>query len=285
MSHQDQNKQPFEQSLDGVFKEVSNETTSDMLDQSILNMAEKHHAVKLGFWDRLFRSKQMKYFVSASAALVMTVGIARFMVYLGKTDQGPAQSPNIVAENQSDSADFAFEMEVHDEAITYDSEAEDSLVAKRSAYTSEKAKPIAVPELITNDEMRELLKDSPELAKADKAEALNGEEHSIVTTGSRMKRTELKAAVSVATVANKTSESEAKKINFDGDDHHSAGVLDEALDDSPKPENWLAEISALLEKGDKSQAKEEWSQFKNIYPNYSINEDLRQKFKNMGLFD
>lgn len=284
MSHQDQNNQQFEKSLKSAFQDVSQETTSDALDKSILAMAEKHHAVKLGFWDRIFRSKQMKYAVSASAALVMTVGIARFMVYLGKTDQSSAKNADILVAQQQASDDFAFEMEVYDEGIITEAETRaQEVAAERRAYSMEKKAEASRRELISEWEAREVL-ESPELAKVDSLgeESLSEVERTITTTGSRVRGVDIEAATPVANLA---KESKAKKRASDDNSLHSAGVLDEALDDSPKPDTWLAEISDLLEKGHDSEAKEEWSQFNNTYPDFQLSETLHLKFKQKGLFD
>ncbi len=263
MSHQDHNKE-FEKSVNKAWKEVSSETTSNKLDQSILAMAEAQHEVKLGFWDRLFRSKQMKYAVSMSAALVMTVGIARFMVYLGKTDQGLAQNSDILVASESVSHeviadDYAFELV-------------DETPSSQSRYQAKKAEAMEAPELVTNDEMREILAETERLATNEAKKELLEEEQNLVV-GSRVKRVDTESPASIA-MSKPATEKTSK---------HIAGVMDEAIEDTPKPEAWLAEVEALLKQDKLEEAREEWSQFKNTYPEYFISEALSSKLKSMGL--
>ncbi len=268
MSHQDHNKPSvFEEDIEKAYRESSIEVTSDKLDKSILAMAEKHHqaaGAQLGFFNRLFRSKQMKYLVSMSAALVMTVGIARFMVYLGKTDQGPAQNADVLLAQQESSEDFAFEM------------ADNATEAKASrvAYQREKPQPTQVPELITNDEMRQILSESDRLAKVTKQEAELAEEQLVVVTGSRMKSADAETAAPAVV---------QKALADNADSELHAGVMDEAIDMSPKPEMWLQEIVTLLQKGEKKQALEEFNQFKNTYPQHPIEAKTLEKLQALGL--
>ncbi|NVJ68458.1 MAG: hypothetical protein HWE16_18365 [Gammaproteobacteria bacterium] len=263
----------FEDDMKKAFKEASNETTSSELDQSILAMAEKHHqqTESLGFFSRIFASKQMKYLLSMSAALVMTVGIARFMVYLGKTDQGFAQSDDMLlaqeaaAEKSLDN--FAFEM----------ADAETATPASRQVSAAKKPEPAQIPELVTNEEMRQILSESKSesdsYAKVAKQEKELAEEQLVMVTGARMKRAEAEAAP-VLSVTSQTKE---------GDSMYHAGAMDEAVDMTPKPRAWLQEIFELLEKSHKKQALEEWSQFKNTYPDHQIEPEMLQKLKSMGL--
>ncbi len=268
MSHQDHKQnQDFEKKVQDAFEEVSSETTSSALDQSILAMAEKHHQVeKLGFWNRFFRSKQLKYLASMSAALVMTVGIARFMVYLGKTDQSSAQNTDLAADTRSVD-EFSFEMA--DEVA--------AAPVARESYTAKKQK-AEVPELVTNQEMRQILKESELLAKNEQeqkarlaaSEKALAEDNVVVVTGSRIRAEDLEET------KDKLAEKELSR---------HGGVLDEAIDDAPKPEAWLNEIMQLLKDGEKAQAQEEWSQFKNTYPLYEFDEALTSKLKKAGLID
>ncbi|GAA4347344.1 hypothetical protein [Kangiella taiwanensis] len=85
----------LEKKLNKAFDDVSEETTSPQLDASIMAMAQQEveardsGKAKKSWWDRL------KMPVSLTAALVVTVGIARFMVELGY------YSPNSISEGEN----------------------------------------------------------------------------------------------------------------------------------------------------------------------------------------
>ena len=85
----------LEKKLNKAFDDVSEEATSPQLDASIMAMAQQEVEArdsgkeKKSWWDRL------KMPVSLTAALVVTVGIARFMVELGY------YSPNSISEGEN----------------------------------------------------------------------------------------------------------------------------------------------------------------------------------------
>ncbi|WP_251358816.1 hypothetical protein [Kangiella sp. TOML190] len=293
-------EQNIEQQLEAAYQAQSQEKTSLELDQNIMKMAQEQLQVDAtptkGFWASLFTSKKMKYGFSTAAALFMTVGIARFMVYLSQTPQSSSQvMSQAVSEDLAQSSDqYAAKIssDIVADSVTFESP--EVLVAKESvanARTRELAalkkqkRPVAdsssdkptKPSFVDSSSDQEPLamaKTSPpvELEADDKA----------IPAAAAPDKTELAAAQVVAakqgaehqtaSVA-EVAVAEENSLVITGArikaDSEAVGVLDEAVAGYPLPEVWLEEIEAYLEEGDQLKALEEWQQLKNTYPEFT----------------
>ncbi len=284
MSHSDKTTdKQFEQAIKDSYSKVSQETSSPELDASIMAMAKDHlqqaESSKPGWLTHIFNSKKAKYAFSVATAMVMTVGIARFMVYLSQTDQSAAQNVQTYSAKQTAPSDMvAFEVT--------------ETAARAPTYTTEKKEAKEVPNLVTNAEMEKILASSPEVARVDSLEdtvleEIGSEQDSrekIVVTGSRIKANEHE--LNEAQIAkSKVLAVESKAVKSKTLDSFNAGVLDEAVLGYPLPEVWLEEIQLYLAAGDQVKVLEEWQQFKNTYPDYQVSAALLehiQKIKKIG---
>lgn len=279
MSKQKSDNPEWQKELQDAYTSVSDETTGADLDASILQMAEQHHTeekvVKTGFWNNLFRSNFVKYGVSASFALLMTVGIARLMVHLGKTDQNAHQEVGIASADVDSGVEFdsgsksdishnarsrsadAHIIDVHNNVELAAPELQKKVKAQKNAeyyqemVAAEKKRvrrPVAAIEL--NDEAESLIADSQSvLARAN-------------TKAPKAKIKDQKRATELA-------------------EDHDAGILDEAVLGYPLPEIWLEEIEELLLQKDELKTLESWQQFKNTYPDYQVPSNILEQIERL----
>lgn len=244
-----------DKTLQDVYSQVSTETTSEELDASILQMAKQHHAeeksVKIGFWNNLFRSNFMKYGVSACFALFMTVGIARLMVHLGKTDQNLNQEVGI----------SSVDLEPEPVAVSLDSSA-----VEFDAAAQQKSKAERYQEMVAAEKKR-IRRPVVAIELSDEAEQIiaNSKEASAPKVAQSNEQSELESR---PIAANRAAQPriEASEVGPEYD----SGVLDEAVLGYPLPEVWLEEIEQLLLQKDELKVLESWQQFKNTYPDYAV---------------
>lgn len=275
MNHsKDNQEQTLEQRMGENYRSLSNETTSNDLDQSILAMAnahlEKGDSKSKGFWNRLFGSKKAKYAFSVATAMFMTVGIARFMVHLSKTDQGLTRNSEVFAAQDADTVSF--------EMANSEAYVKEQIARDRAQYSEQLAKreKRAVPNLVTNDEMEALLSTNRKETESQELAMLEDSENVIVTTGSRIKKVDTEEATQVAEIA-KVSTVRARALKAESD--ANAGVLDEAVLGYPLPEVWLEEIQEHLNNDEISEALEQWQQFKQSYPEYKVPEMIKNQIQ------
>ncbi|AOE50829.1 hypothetical protein [Kangiella sediminilitoris] len=290
------NEQDRDKNIGRAYKNASNETTTSELDDSIMAMAQEEVEVQdagdKSWWQRL------RMPVSIAASLLVTVGIARFMVELGY------YSPDSIASSENQVEVMAYAEEVSAEhapmkpdAPTPSKHAELAAKAKESADAAQvSAARIAVEEkrimsqrqeqerheaeaemqMVQKKSIEQKPVESEPSAIQSKAEdsALadfaqeTSEVETIVVTGSRIKRTEL--------------ETEAK------DDANHLGTLKEGSGtgnqiSAPAPvlsaEEWLEEIRLALEAEDLEAARAKWSDFKQYYPDYDVDKSLKDRLE------
>jgi len=296
--------------LSKAYKEASDETTSSTLDASIMAMAQQEVGArekvssKRSWWERL------KLPVSVTAAFVVTVGIARFMVELGY------YHPNSIADSEN---------------MTQDIESKESIVVLSDAASDQKpmasASAKASPEAMAEER----------LAARQKADAQANAMKKVAVTGARVKREEaeqisqlqIMSASSAeplvleeqqatvedpftelterseeqqsfssndADMDNATSDverivvtgsrikaTEAKDdLNYSDNDPESYEGEREVAETPYLPaEEWLKQINALLDADKKAETKEQWLKFKQVYPDYSVDKPLYQRLESL----
>ncbi|GAA4361372.1 hypothetical protein [Kangiella marina] len=295
--HDKTSGQELEQKLNKAYQETSDETTSSKLDASILAMAQQEVDArdnaehKRSWWDRL------KLPVSVTAAFVVTVGIARFMVELGYYD------PNSIS---------------NDENMTQRLESNSTIVVL--ADDTSAAKPVASAPVPS--EARVMAQER--LAARQKAEKQAESMNKVVVTGARIKRAEAERArqqdvnelivmeetqasvqfaepvaqsqpgaakeakAAVEAEADSTN-SEVEKIVVTGSrvrasDREEIGdaVAKEAAEPPYLPaEEWILQLETLLEAHNHAEAKEQWLKFKKIYPGYAVDKPLYQRLESL----
>lgn len=263
MSKQQSDNPEWEKQLQDAYSSVSDETTGEDLDASILQMAEQCHAeektIKTGFWNRLFRSNFVKYGVSTSFALLMTVGIARLMVHLGKTDHNINQEIG-VASVEVDSG----------VAFSHGAKSETSHKARSMAKKS------ANPELMDSGSQEQkniepskgvVVAEKPYINRPISAIELSDDAENFVAESNEV-------LLEVNKQAPKSRTTELA-------DEHDAGILDEAVLGYPLPEVWLEEIEALLLQKDELKTLESWQQFKNTYPDYKVPSNIYEQIERL----
>lgn len=283
-----QNGQKHEGSIDekstdakiaDAYEDVSKESTSSEMDAMIMAMAEKEadsrsagkgSSEKSGqsWWHRL------RLPVSITAAMVVTVGIARFMVELGYYD------PNSVAYSDNNPpASYSATEIVLDDSVT--------ATTNSDRQTETRSKVAAAPQKAPSKRSQEL------------ADGL-AEVKTIQVTGARIKREQQ--------VLSRERTELAKKQAFEAEKHHVAELKEKSLTmDMAKPKSivyheepmeidsnqefsgdnelvssdeviteppyrpsdeWMESIKQALEREDFEQAKQEWSEFQQVYPCY-----------------
>ena len=288
--HDKTSEQEVQQKLSKASKDASEETTSSALDDSIMAMAqqevdarEKAKSQK-SWWDRL------KMPVSLTAALVVTVGIARFMVELGY-HQPEAMSSEAMSQTANSAQTYERKTEVvlRDEAFAENDlgKTERAVAAApvpvptpapEKRVASEQEENIAVISLRTNAEEIERARRAAEyerqLAQAKvaykKEQQLMEQQHREAlalenTTGSDNEK------------ALEPEENQAVASDVEVNSGQAEAVETPYL---PATE-WLEQIETLLKDDKTDAAKEQWLEFKQVYPDYSVEKQLFQRLEGL----
>ncbi|RDX37842.1 hypothetical protein DZA50_01455 [Kangiella sp. HD9-110m-PIT-SAG07] len=199
----------LQKKLRKAYNDASEETTNSELDASIMAMAQQEvdardsSSQRKSWWDWL------KVPVSVTAALVVTVGIARFMVELGY------YNPNSISDTEN---------------LAQTSAPKKSMVVlSDSEYESQAASP-------ASEEVSSKVVVEERIAARQKAEHQAREMESLAVTGSRIKRVDVERA----------REQDTKKRQSMADQRSEALLADRLLEKSTPAEKILAE-STLVE--------------------------------------
>jgi len=296
-----QNRQKHEGSIDekstdakiaDAYEDVSKESTSSEMDAMIMAMAEKEadsrsagkgSSEKIGqsWWHRL------RLPVSITAAMVVTVGIARFMVELGYYD------PNSVAYSDNNPpASYSATEIVLDDSVTdssnpaYQAEARSKVAAAPQKAPSERSKELAdgLAEVKTiqatgariKREQKALSRERMELAKKQAFEAERRQ-----TAALKEKSLTMDLAKPESTLL------QEEQIEVDTNQEFSSDseldVSGEVVTELPyRPsDEWIESIKQALERDDFEQAKQEWSEFQQVYPCYLPEKSLLERLEQL----
>ena len=296
--------------LSEAYNKASDETTSSSLDASIMAMAQQEvdsrekASSKRSWWDRL------KLPVSVTAAFVVTIGIARFMVELGYYQPNDiADSENMTQAIESKESVVVFSDGASDQKpvssapakVAPEVMAEKRLAARQKAEVQAKAmKKVAVTgarvkrdeaaRINQQQEMRELAAeplvleeqqmivedafaevsepaDQKQQLLANKAEMdhTNSDVEKIVVIGSRIKAAEEKDDLN----------------HLDAEAESFQGEREVAETPYLPAEEWIKQIHSLLEADKSTESKEQWSKFKQVYPDYSVDKSLYQRLESL----
>ncbi|PXF64505.1 hypothetical protein [Kangiella spongicola] len=272
MSNDMKNEQDTKQKLAKAYQEASDETTSPELDASIMAFAQKELESRqqaennLSWWTRL------KLPVSMAAALVVTVGIARFMVELGYGQPDFAEHYS----SESTAAQKTNTIVLQDEHFT-----EQDIVASAPA----KKEKISQRQILEQRE-QELQRlavvgarvQNEEVARSKKIQQAE-QERSYMADAAALEAKEIMHEDATLALTAKAAEPPEKNRLPSAEVVEYTGSQD-AIDAPYLPaEEWLAKIESLLESGDKEKAKEQWKKFKKIYPNFPIETPKKQRLE------
>lgn len=297
-----------------LFEQSSTETTSNKLDDSILQMAASHvqQQSKVSWWKRL------KYPVTLTAAMVVTVGIARFMVHLGGTDINAAQNLELAEHRQSQTvivlsdgvelesdSSFAFDnylenktadVEVSRESAVKEVEFESFDLAKVEAIEANAEQQLAALKK-SQEERLTRMRQEEEVSRSLslKSQSTDNQELELFTTEDKVATLGAeKSLVASAPVMDEESQTirvtgsriAAQESREQGENKidaliESQGVLDEAVLGYPLPEVWIEQIEQALSEGDEIKALDEWGQFSRTYPDYKVSEKLLNQLKSL----
>lgn len=264
MSNDMKNEHNAERKLAKAYQEASDETTSPELDATIMAFAQKEleshqrESNKVSWWTRL------KLPVSMAAALVITVGIARFMVELSY-----------------DQAEFATAQDVSAVVLQDENFLEQDMVATAPAK-KEKTSQRQVLEQREQELQRLAVVGAriqrEEIARAKKIQQAEQEILNMADT-STVEAKEVLHGDTALTLATETAESSEKHHQPLAEVVENSGSRD-VIDTPYLPaQEWLANIELLFESGDKEKAKEQWKKFKKIYPDFPIETPKKQRLE------
>lgn len=294
--HEKALEKELQQKLKKGYSDASEESTSSELDASIMAMAQQEvdardqgatnkGGQRKSWWERL------KMPVSVTAALVVTVGIARFMVELGGYEQGQYQASS----NSENGVQYR-----NVESKSFESATE---VVMRDEGFADGDRVAAAPAKKTITRQRQAL------------EAREKELQTITVTGARISREDLERARQQQQAEHRVAAAEAEALHkqvleervledsselsldtkpvveddrnqmFKSESNKHSGRRE--LVDTPylPAKEWLSQIAfSLDESSDHKQlqeAKEQWSKFKQVYPDYPIEKSLRQRLDSL----
>lgn len=306
-------EQELEQQLRRAYKNGSDETTSPELDDSIMAMAQQEVDARdesrsdKSWWQRL------RMPVSITAALVVTVGIARFMVELGY------YHPDSIAnsENQPQTAVYSTDVTLQDKAVELQAPPapEKPAPAAKSREQSLERMQATGAEIVAEEkrltrqrqqqerqfaetEMKKMqhkslkaeqiqatvsaaggLKEETATASLDSADALSqealeaGEVETIQVTGSRLKQGNV--AEPVAAVEDDINQIVEPKVSV------QKGTQEVLPAPALSAEEWLEKIKTALEEEDFDAAKAKWADFKQAYPDYPVSKSLLERLEGL----
>lgn len=305
MSNEMNKERELDKQLAEAYKAETNEETSSELDASIMAMAQQEVDSRekgkqnQSWWHRL------RLPVSLTAALVVTVGIARLMVELGYYDPNtalqdnglpPAEYVSTVTLEESPQPAMAAPAprKAPPESVSRDRAALEQREAEIESIR-ETAKMIEQEELLRSQKMK-----AEELAQAKKveqeqvADALAERQQSmltenkasrqaepsseqaerIVVVGSRIKRSDSEEGPT--TIEDKATQED--DVNSIAKETNLASGDSVAIDTPYLPANeWIESIEELLEQENKELAKQEWLKFKQVYPDVEVAEELQKR--------
>ncbi|GAA0209899.1 hypothetical protein GCM10009123_16640 [Kangiella japonica] len=272
MSNDMNKEQDTKQKLTKAYQEASNETTSSELDASIMALAqqelESRQAAnsKGSWWTRL------KLPVSMAAALVVTIGIARFMVELGYGKPEFAESYSA----ESVAGVNATTVVLQDNSFT-----EHERVSAAPAKKEQVSQRQALEQ--REQEMQQLAVVGARVQREEVQRAKRSQqaERDMAYLASAAEIESKQVVQSDETMAMKTQATELQ-----GNHHQpmpeavkNAGSR-EVIDTPYLPaKEWLKNIESLLDSGEKEKAKEQWEKFKKIYPDFPIETPKKQRLE------
>ncbi|AKE53009.1 hypothetical protein [Kangiella geojedonensis] len=296
--------------LSKAYKEASDETTSSALDASIMAMAQQEVGTrekvssKRSWWDRL------KLPVSVTAAFVVTVGIARFMVELGYYHPNSiADSENMTQAIESKESIVVFSDDTSDQKPVVSAPAkaspevmaEERLAARQKAEAQANAmKKVAVTGARVKREEAEQISQL-QIMSASSAEPLVLEEQQAIVEApfselAERAEEQQSFASNDADMDNATSDVErivvtgsrvkatetTDDLNYSDNDAESyQGEREVAAPPYLPAEEWLKQINSLLDADKKAETKEQWLKFKQVYPDYSVDKPLYQRLESL----
>lgn len=350
--HNKDSAQDAEQRLNKAFKDASDETTSPDLDASIMAMAQQEldartsGSPKKSWWDRL------KIPVSATAALVVTVGIARVMIELGyyspdsisegenlaqasdskevssesmvvlsdesyelepvaSSPPAAKSAPDLVGEQRlmarqqaekqaearerdvaaqarmkKEALDAARQRQIEEQKTMAEREAELYLSKRTASESLNIAEDDAVQDTI-QEEQRNSSEAFASISNVGEreipivtevVEATSNEPETIVIVGSRVKASDIARTEQSENTASEVAEN----ANNNGG-NTSTDTGQESITETPylPADEWLDEISALIDNNKTDEAKEQWLKFKRVYPDFSVERALLQRIESL----
>ncbi|WP_223670193.1 hypothetical protein [Kangiella shandongensis] len=302
----------LERKLSQAYKESGGETTSPELDSSIMAMAQQEVDAREGrrsdksWWQRL------RMPVSITAALVVTVGIARFMVELGY------YHPDSIAdsENQAQTATYSSEVTLQDDAVVLQAPPvpeKPAPAAKSPEQSIEKIRAtgseIAAEEkrLVRERQQQERQFAETEMVKRQQKKLQTEQTQVTLSVGDGLKE-EVVAVEASADSAEGLSKEELESRDVEtievtgsrvervsaepvAEDDINQVVEPEETSQSgtqevlPAPalsaEEWLEQIKVALEEEDFEAAKAKWLDFRRAYPDYPVNKSLVEQLEGL----
>lgn len=270
MSHKMNNQQDAEQQLSALYQESSDEVTSEQADAIIMAMAQREAEASepssghQSWWHRL------RMPVSVAAALVVTVGIARFMVELGYYD------PTTTAQSNAQASDYSTRVVLEDDNFNV-------VRAAPSANVQQAKESI--------DAEGESFVAEEQMAKIQSIQVMSAR---LKTEQQEMTRQRLQQEQQLAASTKASNEEQeqavyrAKRVEKNDKNHMYSEVSDVATGSRQAVEapylsakEWLQSIEQLLNNNELKRAKKQWIKFQQVYPDYVVAKGLVERLEQL----
>jgi hypothetical protein len=268
--HDKTEEQELQQKLSKAYKDASDETTTSKLDASIMAMAQQEvdaraaGSAKKTWWDRL------KMPVSISAALVVTVGIARFMIELGYYNPNQVANQNYQRSTEVVLKDDSF---VESDRVLAAPAPETKEMAESRAKLAEHKKQVEAIRVTGSRISRE---------DVERARQLAEEEHRLAKKAEMAEVTAEELEIEQSQAALASTPKKKDDLNQSVGEDDSANGQREVADMPYLPaEEWIKQIEQLLKQEKNEAAKEQWLKFKQVYPDYSVAKPLYQRLQGL----
>jgi hypothetical protein len=268
--HDKTEEKELQQKLSKAYKDASDETTTSKLDASIMAMAQQEvdaraaGSAKKTWWDRL------KMPVSISAALVVTVGIARFMIELGYYNPNQVANQSYQRSTEVVLKDDSF---VESDRVLAAPAPERKEMAESRAKLAEHKKQVEAIRVTGSRISRE---------DVERARQLAEEEHRLAKKAEMAEVTAEELEIEQSQAALASTPKKKDDLNQSVGEDNSANGQREVADMPYLPaEEWIKQIEQLLEQEKNEAAKEQWLKFKQVYPDYSVEKPLYQRLQGL----
>lgn len=268
--HDKTEEKELQQKLSKAYKDASDETTTSKLDASIMAMAQQEvdtraaGSAKKTWWDRL------KVPVSISAALVVTVGIARFMIELGYYNPNQVANQSYQRSTEVVLKDDSF---VESDRVLAAPAPERKEMAESRAKLAEHKKQVEAIRVTGSRISRE---------DVERARQLAEEEHRLAKKAEMAEVTAEELEIEQSQAALASTPKKKDDLNQSVGEDNSANGQREVADMPYLPaEEWIKQIEQLLKQEKNEAAKEQWLKFKQVYPDYSVEKPLYQRLQGL----